>query len=150
MSEFTLTVPADYAEDFRAALAEEIATDAERVQSDRQALEERMADGRTDLDIHRDDLRNAMQRLNRDMGLGALVAIDGDGEIEIGNADPGDLFAVCETMARRVVEPRLRRALSYGPIDSDRARAQLAPLSWAIDRAEELERAAVAERREVA
>ena len=148
--QITLTVPAEHAEDFRAALVEEVASDAQSVQNDRKELEERMAEGRTDLDIRRADLRNAIQQLDRDIGLGVLVGLDGEGEIEIRNADPADLFHVCETMARRVVEPRLRRALEYGPIDSDGARAQLAPLSWAINRAEELERAGVAGRREAA
>ena len=142
--QITLTVPAEYAEDFRTALAEEIASDAKSVQSDRRELEERMAYGGPHVDIRRNDLRNAMQRLDRDIGLGALVALDGDGEIEIRNADPADLFHVCETMARQVVEPRLRRALEYGPTDSDGARAQFAPLFWAINCAERLERAAVA------
>ena len=146
MSEFTLTVPAEYAEDFRAALVEEIASDIQNVQHDRRALAERMADGRTDLDIRKVDLRNAMRQLDRDIGLGVLVGLEGDGEIEIRNANPADLFAICEAMARVVVEPRLRQALEYGPIDSGGARSQLGALSWAIDHAEELERAGIAER----
>ena len=142
MPHTTLTVPAKYAEDFRAALAYEIGFDAKCVQDERKAVLTAIEERRENVAARNEDLRSNMRLLHRDAELFAEVGLAGtEGDIEIRGADLETLAHVCETMARRVIGPHLADQLDIGPMDSKQGgelRKLIEPLTWAIERAGEL------------
>ena len=144
MADATLTVPAEYAEDFRAALVYELAEEAGYVKNERKKLRKaRYLDREHASD---DGLRMAMGLLERDVALCAQVGfLEDTGAIEIPvegvRDDLGTLGHVCETVARKIIGPRLAEALDCGPFDEKAAvelRELMERLAWAIDRAAEV------------
>lgn len=136
MSEVALTVPAKYADDFRAALAHELGDEAGYVKKERkeflEALEWRE-------DANDGDLRGAMRMLTRDAELFLQAGFEGTGDIEISiDDDVGAVPFAFETVARNVVGPQLVELLDCGPFDSAYAvklRDLIDRLTWAIDQA---------------
>lgn len=139
-----LTVPAEYVEDFRAAIVSEIDHEAVQVESHRKKAAEYEKRGRgAAAETQREDMRNSMDLLVRDAALLALPAHnDRDHRIEV--LDQGDAETVAhvlETMAQKIVGPRLAEELGYGPMDGHAAvevREAIARLSWTVDHAAEL------------
>lgn len=142
MSEFTLTVPAEHAERFRAAIVEEIDIDTEWIKGRRGDMVEAMVYESDRVAIHRVDMRCAMEALERDAATLQPIDLAGEGPVTIRTDDPeviADLAHVCETMARTVVGDELHDQLQLGPMeDPERLRPLIASLSWAVERAGEL------------
>lgn len=139
MSEVTLTVPAEYADDFRLALAYELREEATYVEKEhKDFLEEKVYRREDASDV---DLRGAMKMLTRDAELFIQAGFEGDGKIEISiQDDVGAVPFAFETVARKIVGPHLMEALDCGPFDaaySDKLHDLINRLSWAIDRAAE-------------
>ncbi len=139
----TLTVPAKYADDFRAALVHELAGEARLAKKGRKeyleaVVEERYGGKKAD-DA---DWRGTLKMLDRDAELYRQAGYEGTGDIEISVEDDlGVVAFACETVARKVVAPRLVDALGCGPFDEDYAvklRELMERLTWAIDRAAEV------------
>lgn len=138
MHEHTLTVPAEHAEHFRAAMVEEIAFDTRMLQGERENAARR-AENELAAKSNAADLRSMTDQLTRDAAL--LEQAGQDGPIEIRTADVGGLAHVCEQMAQKVVGPQLARRLDYCPLDGEAVaelRPLLATLGWALERAAEL------------
>jgi hypothetical protein len=120
-----LSVLAAYAEDFRAAIVKEIALQSMVVRSDRMRAGE--------LEVFRDDGKAASRREDVRQGMGLLagdavllerIGPEGTGELRITVANHEEASAVAaalETMARKIVGRRIKRSLSYSPIDEKAA-----------------------------
>lgn len=146
MSKVTLAVPEEYAEDFRAAIVEEIASDIAGLKTNRKELAERrwrMPD-RPNGD---EDVRNIERLLERDVALATQIGVSHvRGEIAVHSDDVATVQFAFETMARDIVGPRLAEELSSTPIDRNQATRigrLIEEVSWAVERAGELERGAV-------
>ena len=141
MADHTLTAPAEYVDDFRAALMAEITWSAGVAEEHREAGE-------------REDLRCAIRLLEEDASLlsqlesqhpddpRAPVELAADDHIEA-------LEHACATMASKIIGPKLEDEVGYSPMDerqAGRVRTQIARLSWAVDRAAEMCAAAAAQR----
>ena len=141
MAEHTLTVPAEYAEDFRAALAHDIAEEAGYVERDRKKLLT-VIENRKDTEFQRNELRSTMKMLDRSAELFRQVGHEDSGDIEISMGDDlGVVAYVFETVARKIIGPQLADALHVGPIDQEWAaqlRELIERLTWAIDQAAEV------------
>ena len=151
MTNATLTVPAEHAEDFRTAMLEEIAFDVDWVQGHRKSLDEARAYETDRIDVSQADLLAAARELEHDARLFSQVGGAGEGAFEIRTDNAAALAHMCETLASKVLAPKLARAVNTSPIDSDWAptiRALIASLSWAVDHAAELHDKAAAERKE--
>ncbi len=139
-ADVALTVPAEYVEDFRAAMLEEIATDTRWVKSQWKALAAATERGAA-TDAVRADLSGSKRHLAQDVELLAQAGLDGDGAIEISDScDTSTIAHVCETMARDIVGAQLHDALACSPIAVEEApglRRLVEELGWAIARAEE-------------
>ncbi|MGI8661492.1 MAG: hypothetical protein ACR2LH_10800 [Thermoleophilaceae bacterium] len=138
MHEHTLTVPAEHAEHFRAAMVEEIAFDTRMLQGERENAPRRAANELA-AKSNAADLRSMTDQLICDAGL--LEQMGDDGPIEFRTADVGGLAHVCEQMAQKVIAPQLARRLDYVPLDGEalaELRPLLAALAWVLDRAAEL------------
>lgn len=133
-------IPATFVEDFRAAVVEEIATDCRYVGNDRKEIAEALERGDEDRAArYRPDLADTMSLLVKDCRLLVQVGPSGDRELEA-TADASTLAHVFETLARDVVDPRLREQLDGCPLDESQAgkvRELLARLGWAVDRTAE-------------
>lgn len=146
MNEHTLTVPAEYAEHFRAAMVEEIAFDAGMLQRERgrtRCREDEPADK-----SNAADLRWMTDQLTGDAAL--FEQMGHEGEIEVRTADVGALAHACETMAEKVIGPEITHHLSYAPLDPEALRPLIDGLSWAVEKVAELTPAALAQTREMA
>jgi len=136
----TMTIPAEYADDFRAAIVGELAQTIEHVQTERKRFEERTWRRDPLADVSEADLSGAMRLVARDARLLAQIGHEGIADLQVDIDDEGTLAHVFETMARDVVGPRLTEALTVGPMEPEWTR-ELTPLigrlSWAIDRAAE-------------
>jgi hypothetical protein len=136
----SLTIPAEYVDDFRDAVVYEIENGTSAVETQRKAIR-RSAEWRDDSleRIHDDDMRLAHRLLAQDGTLLAYLENADDEEpfaIPADVADAPTLAHACHAMARKVVAPRVRSLLNYGPLDTKIAaalNAQLARLSWAIE-----------------
>lgn len=149
-SGYTLTVPDEYAVDFRMALIEEMALDIVHLRDHRKDLFEWLERNYDkDPEGADDDLRATTGLLVRDIVLAGHVDLAGDGAIEIQTDDVETLAHACETMVRTVVGPRFADNLGYSPIDEKLAE-MLYPLidslKWAIDQAAGLHAAGHANR----
>jgi hypothetical protein len=136
----TVTVPADYADDFRAAIIGELATTIGYAQEERKQLEQRTYERDPLAAISTADLKSQMNLVARDARLLTMVGHEGVGDVEVDVDEDGTLAHVFETMARGVVGPRLSAALDVGPIEADVAAEIVAlteRLAWAINRAAE-------------
>ena len=145
MSTTTLTVPAEHAEHFRAALVEEIGTCVGWVKSQREDLAEARQRNGSRVDLSRQDLLGAQQHLEWDIRLMAQIGCEDNMEPLEVRADPDTLAHVCETMADKVVGPTLNPMLDGDALDAERAaelRRLAEPLTWAAERAAEFHTAA--------
>lgn len=135
--ESNLTVPAEYADEFRHAVVQEIHRDTNYIEGHRSDLL-KAAEERSNLAVHAEDLRASMRQLERDVRLLETVGYEGDGPIEIRTDDSDTLAHALESMAQRVVGPLIQDAVEVTPIDVEHA-ATLRPLierlSWAADQA---------------
>jgi hypothetical protein len=135
----TLQVPDDIARDFRAAIVEEIAADAEFIRQEREGLGDAIRYRDDSIDIKIADLQSSTRNLERDVALATQVDLNGDGRFEL-RGDPSDLAHMCERLIG-VLRPKLRRALDIGPMDAEQAadvHELTGRLTWAVDRAAEL------------
>ena len=85
--------------------------------------------------------RRAFRLLELDAELAFEVGIKDSGAIEIEAFDSDTVAHVCETMAQKVVGPKLDEALLAAPMDGEAAaevRHLAGSLTWAVDRAEEM------------
>jgi hypothetical protein len=133
-----LIVPAEYAEDFRAAVVEEIANTARHAQEERAELEQRTYERDPRADLTAGDLAGVMLLLARDARVLVDVGHHGSGDIQVDIDADGTLAHVFESMARDVIGPRLADALRVCPIEADYAAeltGLIGRLSWAIDQA---------------
>ena len=151
MADVTLTVPAKYAEDFRAALMEELASDIGWIKEQRKSLSEALDYGdESKVRVRRADLLGSQRHLAEDVELMAQLGTQENGTaLEVRSASPAALAHACETMADKVVGPALGRALDVSPLDTDRLaqlRDLMGPLAWAAERAAEFHEKASVER----
>ena len=141
MRNVTLTVPAEYAEDFRAALVHDLAEETGYVKKERKELLN-VIEMRKDTESQRDAHRTAMKMLDREVELFRQAGYEGAGDIEISMGDDQGVVAYAfETVARQIIGPRLADALHVGPIDQEWAaqlRELIERLTWAIDQAAEV------------
>lgn len=114
----TITIPAAYLDDVRAALANEIREDGDRLCSDRE------------------DRAGAAQHLHRDMHVfDQLLDASGDAEITASHDTfSSPLVAMLEAMVRELVG-RLREEMDYAPLDMAAVRELADRLRWAADEA---------------
>jgi len=139
MSDATLTVPAKYADDFRAALVHELVEEARLAKKGRReyleaVVEERYGGKKAD-DA---DWRGYLKLLDRDAELYRQAGYEGTGDIEISVEDDlGVVAFACETVARKVVASQITDALEAGPFDAKQAarlRELMERLAWASTR----------------
>lgn len=144
MGGVAMTVPARYADDFRAALAYELGVEAGYVKKEREKFLEALTWESGSSARRREDLRCAMKMLSRDAELLLQAGYEESGDVEISlEDDGGGVACACETVARNIVGPRLVEALEVGPFDSEyvpKLRDLVDRLTWAIDSAAELNR----------
>ncbi|HYH59585.1 MAG TPA: hypothetical protein VD790_10250 [Thermoleophilaceae bacterium] len=140
MAGVTLAVPAEFAEDFRAALVREIAFDVGQIEDDEKARAERLAGSVFAEKFNEEDVRYHRAQLDADMALAAQAGIADTGAIELTETGaPGQLAHICEAMAQQVVQPQIARALEIAPLDDATAlRPMIASLTWAVENAESL------------
>lgn len=142
MGEVAMTVPARYADDFRAALAHELGVEAGYVEKEREKFLEALTCKSGNADQLGADLRGAMKMLSRDAELLLQAGYEESGDVEISLEDDlGTVAYACETVARNIVGPQLVEALEVGPFDSKyvpKLRDLVDRLTWAIDSAAEL------------
>lgn len=139
MPEVTLTVPAEFAEDFRAAIVREIAFDVRGIEDDENARADRLAGSIFAEESNGEDERHHREQLAEDMALACRVGIAETGAIEVTSSDASQLAHICERMAQDVVQPQIARALAISPLDDGAAvRPMIAALTWAVGNAERL------------
>jgi hypothetical protein len=138
----TVTVPAEYADDFREAVIEEIAQQVEFNKKDRAELAEAIKYRKPEktIEIDRADLALSTRLLIKDTRLLDLVsAAEGELSVPVERGDgDGTLSYAFETMARKVVGPRLTEALGFGPFvaeSEDELRELTSRLMWAVEQA---------------
>jgi hypothetical protein len=148
--EVRVTVPAEYAEDFRAALEHEIAMEVECVK-DEDARISRALECRQDVSTADRDGARRMLALQANL-LGQVEAADGD--IEVALVDRYGVVAhVFETMARDIVGLKIMDEMGPSPIGSDdlpKLRALTERLSWTLETTARLHDKAVVAVRAVA
>jgi len=122
-----LKVPAEHVAHFRAAVAREIANDADRLKELVSSWEE-------------DEIPTASAQLNRTVDLFRQLPAENDLEADLEVRSDRDTLAQCaEEMARRIVEPKLADELLIGPMEgATEIDPLLASLRWAVDHAVEL------------
>lgn len=143
----TIQVPREHVEHFQLGAAEEIGFDAcslthdwgERIEE----LEKAATDPRqrTQFDYLRGNMA-VIESLAARNGHSGPCGVREDAEV---------LAHVAESMARKVIGPKLAEALEVGPIDREQAsdlRNLIDALGWAVDRAAECHAANLAEREE--
>lgn len=145
MAEHRLTVPAEFAEDFRAAIVREIAFDIRQIEDDRKARLEDRAGGMPRLHAAKadEDAQSHLGQLADDMALAQQVDLTGTGEITLTFTDAGQVAHICEEMAQEVVGPYIARLLEFGPLDDSvepQIREAVESLSWAAATARDLYR----------
>ena len=126
-------MPAEYVEDFHAALKEEVGFGLRAVEGHRANEAE-------------EDVGASLGLVAEKIQLAAMVkanARDDPREPLVLPADDhlGDLAHACETMAVRIIAPKLQRELKPCPVDEGQViviRALLSRMAWALDRAAEL------------
>jgi hypothetical protein len=129
----SLTALAAIAEDFRAAIVEEIALQSMFVRSDRmRAVELEVFRDDAKAASRREDMRHNMSLLAGDTVRLERIGPEGTGELRItvaNHEEAGAVAATLETMARKVVGRRIKRSLTYSPIDEKAA-------PWLVELAE--------------
>lgn len=142
MSEVTLTVPAEYVEDFCVALAAEMTEEASILMKDRASAEEARQWRRETavIEARQADFEGAMDLLALDAAMYLTASRTPKGEpAQLAMVDNhGSVAFACEQFARKVVGPRLTELISSGPIDADAVREQINRLTWAIEKSAEL------------
>ena len=148
----TVTIPAEYVEDFRAALVSEIRweaqcilKDADRAAPDAATILKRLDEPDPEAVEAYADVRGDARLMSHDVALFDQLAeaVICDGSVELDVEGPEALDAVphvFEAMASKVVGPRLEAALGVGPMDRDwlpKIREQIERVSWAVERAAE-------------
>jgi hypothetical protein len=133
----TLTIPAEYVDDFRDAVVFEIADGTDAVETNRKAIRD-AADRRQDAwrSTCEVDWRSSVRLLAEDGVLLNQLEAAEPGQEFTASADDVTLAHACAAMAEKVVGRRVKDLLIYRPIDENVAtelRVQLARLSWAID-----------------
>lgn len=124
MHEHTLTVPAEYAEQFHCAVLREIKSDSEGVED---ALKEGP-----------ESVREWTQRLNQSVALANQVPAELNNKPVPVRSDAETLAHACEALARQVVGPRIQGALMIGPMDEHAVPEDLQLLGaarWAVEAA---------------
>jgi hypothetical protein len=133
-------IPAEYAEDFRAAVAIEVAIQAGRARSDHKKAIGRSAFGEPNEAARaRSDMQHSMWLLTADAALFGKVGHEGVEELNITVPDhetAESIAAAFETMARDVIGRRIKEGLSYSPVPTDLAE-EGARLTWTVERAAE-------------
>ena len=138
MPDVTLTVPAEFAEEFRAAVVREIAFDVRQIEDDQAQLVECKAGTVFEGRYNAADARLHLSQLAADAALAGKVDLEASGAVEL-TAPAEQLAHVCELMAQEIIRPRISRALDVCPVDNGEAlRPMIAALSWAVDNAERL------------
>ncbi len=141
MTEHTLTVPGEYAEDFRLALVEEIAFQARAVKDNRAELVRRRFMREEPQPGDDADVRGALKLLRQDGELAAQVSMEALTEpFEVQVDDLATVQHAFETMVRSVVGPRLAEELDTSPLDTgqvERLRALMEELRWTVEQAGE-------------
>lgn len=141
MPEVTLTVPEQFAEDFRAAIVREIAFDVRSIEDDQKARGEQLTGSAFAKKLNAADVRLHLEQLTADMAIAAQARLTEEGCVEVTSPEAGMLAHVCENMAQEVVGPQIAAALEVGPLDEGVAntlRPMVASLMWAVDNAERL------------
>jgi hypothetical protein len=148
----SVTIPAEYVQDFRAAVVSEIRWEAEcivkdaaKATPDEFAILKRLDEPEpADVAVSYADVRNDARLMGHDVALFDQledVQADSDAELHLeGLAAMESLAHVFEAMARNVVGPRLAEALGVGPIDAGwlpKINGQIERVSWAAERAAE-------------
>jgi hypothetical protein len=153
----SITIPAQYAEDFRAAITEEIALQAKFVRSDQKKAIEWEASGDDDRAAgSREDARHGRYLLAGDAALLGRVGREGTDELQIRVTDADEAGMVAhalEVMARKIVGRRIKRSLSYSPIDGEAAPGLVelaARLMWTVERSAEWHQIALGAEQEAA
>lgn len=151
----SVTIPAEYVEDFRAALVREIAASVKAVQDDYRSLDEAEGWLPDKVKFRRADLECATGLLVADAALLAGMGANATGltgeDVEL-QADADTIAHGFESMAR-VIELRLRDIVDCSPIDAKyagKARHTMERLQWAADRAGEFHKKGVELREKVA
>jgi hypothetical protein len=150
-----LTVLAAYAEDFRAAIVEEIALQSTFVRSDRmRAVELEVFRYDAKAASRREDARHSMGLLAGDAALLERIGPEGTAELRItvaNHEEAGAVAAALETMTRKVVGRPIKRSLSYSPIDEKAAPGLVElpeRLTWTVEAAAGMNRIAIKAREE--
>ncbi|HWH46135.1 MAG TPA: hypothetical protein VNT32_15565 [Thermoleophilaceae bacterium] len=142
----TLTVPAEYVEDFRQAIVEEIAFETKAIAETRRDLDEhRERKDELAAEVSSADMESAMGYLER---VAALLPATADGAVEL-DADPVVLSHTLATMmARGIIGPRLTGLLEVVPLEGESVAKVLAEwdrLYWALEEGEFFHELAMAE-----
>ena len=123
MSEVTLTVPAEYVEDFCVALAVEMTEEASILVKERASTKEAREWRRETsvIEARQSDFEGAMGLLAADAAMYLAVSRTPKGEpAQLAMLDnQGSVAFACEQFARKVVGPRLAELLESGPINAD-------------------------------
>jgi hypothetical protein len=135
----TVTIPAEYVDDFRDAVVYEIADSTDAVETNRKAIRDAV-DRREDgwRDTCEVDWRGSVRLLAEDGVLLSQLEVAEPGQEFTARAVDVTLSFACAAMARKVVAPRVRHLLRYSPLDEEivgKLHEQIARLSWAIDSA---------------
>lgn len=173
-SQVVVHIPAEYVEDFRAAVVDEIRWEAncivedvrkstpdegailDALEQDAEETQARDALAKRDAAVRFADVRSDVGLMAHDVALfDQLEEAPAGGDVELRAEGLGAMESlphVFEAMARKVVGPRLQEALEVGPMDLDwlpKIREPVERLTWAVDRAAEYHKQA-AEARELA
>jgi len=122
-----ITIPADYLEDARSALAVEVHEDSDRLRAEQADV----ASGkRPNEDLARSDLASAMSTLRKDVRLlDELLDVSGDANVTAGS----DTLAEMLEATVRVLSGRLAEEMRYGPLNMGAMRELADRLRWAAD-----------------
>lgn len=147
----TFTVPASYAEHFRAALIHEIDADHRLFGEDPDTAARAIASGERPAQLLVADMETWTRQLATDVGMLAQFPDEIDGSVELPADDA--IAHILETMASKVILPALSDGLGYTPYDGELAQGLgdlVAALSWAIENAVALHAAAAEHREDLA
>ena len=127
----SLTIPADYLEDVRGALAAEIDSDGDQLRTE-QARALPTVNGRSAERFCREDRDGAVRLLHNDLRiLDELLGATDDTEV---TAERETLFHVLEAMCRLLTD-RLNEHMPYGPLDMAAVLGLARRLGWAATEA---------------
>jgi hypothetical protein len=138
----TITIPAEYMDDFRSAVVREIEHDAEWVRGQHKEKVDAIDSGDQELvELRRRDEAGAIRSLQEDVNL-LLQLPDVDGDVTV-SAEQSALRHVLDEMGGQLAA-RITRLYKYGPALVEQVPALLESLRWSAVQAQEAGRGGVA------